>query len=375
MKQFNLTLGMVLCCVYFASGQVNDEIKIMDESRVAEKRKNIVVPGFDGYQALKCDFHMHTVFSDGNVWPTIRVQEAWRNGLDVMAITDHIEYQPHTVDMKNNNNRSYELAKDAADERNLLLIKATEITRQTPPGHFNALFIGDASAYLSGKAETATDWAAIQKPIEQNAFIFWNHPGWKATSIPGSYEWISFVDSLQKVKNLRGIEVFNGTYFYRKALDWAIDKNMTILGTTDVHGVVGYEYQFSDVANRTMTLVFVKEKSEAGVREALEAGRTVAWSGKYLAGKEELLKKLFNACIEILPPHFAKGGRKSFEIRNNSDLYFELNLKSGEGTGKVILFPHSTQIISAKDDQKNIGYEAVTTFTGANKNLMVEIRL
>ncbi len=29
-----------------------------------------------GYEVLKCDFHTHTMFSDGEVWPTVRVEEA-----------------------------------------------------------------------------------------------------------------------------------------------------------------------------------------------------------------------------------------------------------------------------------------------------------
>jgi hypothetical protein len=346
----------------------------MDEIRTPVKRKNIDIPGFGGYQVLKCDFHMHTVFSDGNVWPTIRVQEAWLEGLDVIAISDHIEYQPKSDDVKTNHNRPYQLAKDVASERNIILIKATEITRQTPPGHFNALFIGDASGYLGERATNENDRAAIQKPIDQKAFIFWNHPGWKATSVVGSYEWIDFVDVLHKEKNLHGIEVFNGTNFYKKGLDWCIDKNLTVLANTDVHGVIGYEYQLGN-ASRTMTLVLAREKTEAGVREALEARRTIAWSGKYLAGKEELLNNLFHACVKLKPAHFTRNDRSSYEISNESDLYFELKLKSGNGTEKVFLHPHSSQVISAKTGQKGLEYEAVTSFVRSDKNLVVEIGL
>ena len=36
----------------------------------------IKFPDIEGYKTIKTDFHMHSVFSDGNVWPTIRVQEA-----------------------------------------------------------------------------------------------------------------------------------------------------------------------------------------------------------------------------------------------------------------------------------------------------------
>lgn len=74
-----------------------------------EIRHEIQFPDPPGYQTLKCDLHMHTVFSDGNVWPTIRIDEAWRQGLDVISITDHIEYQPHQDDIPTNHNRPYEL--------------------------------------------------------------------------------------------------------------------------------------------------------------------------------------------------------------------------------------------------------------------------
>ena len=36
-------------------------------------RYEIHFPTPPGYQTLACDLHMHTVFSDGLVWPTVRV--------------------------------------------------------------------------------------------------------------------------------------------------------------------------------------------------------------------------------------------------------------------------------------------------------------
>ena len=45
----------------------------------------IEFPDVPGYLTLKCDLHMHTVFSDGSVWPNIRVQEALRDGLDAIV--------------------------------------------------------------------------------------------------------------------------------------------------------------------------------------------------------------------------------------------------------------------------------------------------
>ena len=52
-------------------------------------------PNIPGYLSLKADLHQHTVFSDGAVWPGIRVQESLRENLDAISLTEHLEYQPH----------------------------------------------------------------------------------------------------------------------------------------------------------------------------------------------------------------------------------------------------------------------------------------
>ena len=64
-----------------------------------KNRKEFLLPQIPGYQLLKCDLHMHTVFSDGRVWPKLRVEEAWRDGLDCMAITEHVERQIYHKDI------------------------------------------------------------------------------------------------------------------------------------------------------------------------------------------------------------------------------------------------------------------------------------
>jgi len=69
-------------------------------------------PDIAGYKTLKCDLHQHTVFSDGSVWPDIRVMEALMDSLDVISLTEHLEYQPHKDDIPHpDRNRSFEFAK------------------------------------------------------------------------------------------------------------------------------------------------------------------------------------------------------------------------------------------------------------------------
>ena len=384
MSKTKLLLLLLLATATLVQAQSDNGVLRMNENRSPLKRQIVQIPGFGGFQTLKCDFHMHTVFSDGHVWPDVRIQEAWREGLDFIAITDHIEYAPHKEDVIVNHNRPWELVKEKAAESNIGLIKGAEITRRTPPGHFNAIFIGDASDYIVDRVGNEKDKAAVLKAAEQNAFIFWNHPGWKVNSVEGSYEWIDFVDDLFNENILDGIEVFNGFSFHKKALDWCVDKNLTVMGTSDMHNLVEHEYDLGDHIHRSMTLVFAKERTPASVREALESGRTVAWASKYIAGKEEHVRDLFNACVEMSAPYYSKTHLNSngdssvtnyYEIKNNSDLYFELELKSGEGTAKVILHPRSSQVITAPSGQSNLVYEVVTAFIRSDKHLVVEIPL
>lgn len=383
MSKLKLLLLILLGSSALLQAQTDDGVLRMNEFRNPKKRNIIQIPDVGPYQTLKCDFHMHTVFSDGHVWPNVRIQEAWTEGLDVISITDHVEYTPHKLDVQVSHNRSWELGKELAAENNLVYIKGTEITRSTPPGHFNAIFIGDASGYIADQA-AAQDKQAVLKAKEQNAFIFWNHPGWQVNQIQGSYEWVDFVDQLQKEGVLHGIEVINGFGLHKKALDWCIDKNLTVLGTSDIHNLVAHEYKLGDYVHRSMTLVFARDRTPEAVREALEAGRTVAWASKYIAGKEEHVRNLFHACVEITPAFHAKTSRSNagaetvtryYEIRNNSDLYFELVLRSGSGTASVTLFPRSSQVITARDGQEKLTYEVMTAMVRSDKNLVVDIPL
>src|SRR5690606_18597881 len=83
------------------------------------------LPDIPGFVTLHCDLHMHTLFSDGEVWPTIRVAEAQRENLDCIALTDHLRYgkgskQP---EVGGDRNRAYEIAAEAAAGGPLLVIR------------------------------------------------------------------------------------------------------------------------------------------------------------------------------------------------------------------------------------------------------------
>ncbi|MEM6700385.1 MAG: PHP domain-containing protein, partial [Bacteroidota bacterium] len=127
-----------------------------------------VFPDIGEYLTLKVDLHIHTVFSDGSVWPDIRVQEALRDSLDLVSMTEHLEYQPHEDDIPHpDRNRSYELTAQLAKPYRLMVANGAEITRSMPPGHNNAIFIKDAN-----KLRVDDPMEAFKEANRQGAFVF-----------------------------------------------------------------------------------------------------------------------------------------------------------------------------------------------------------
>ena len=307
-----------------------------------QSRREIHFPDILGYKTLKCDFHMHTVFSDGLVWPTVRVEEAWREGLDAISITDHIEYQPHKKDIPTNYNRPYQIALSQAAEKNILLIKAAEITRETPPGHFNAIFLEDVNPL---DTNDLTD--VMKAAAEQKAFVFWNHPGWK----PEHKGWFDIHTTLYENKWLQGIEVVNGDTYYPEAQQWCLDKNLTMMSDSDIHQPSMLS-ESSPENHRSMTLVFARQKSIDAVKEALIEGRTTAWFKNQLIGRKKYLDAIFKESVEIGKPYNKYKDTIWVEINNNSDIDIVLQRAGTLGPVKVTLPANTTTILKTKTGAK-----------------------
>ena len=258
-----------------------------------DKQRKIIFPDIPGYKTLKCDLHQHTVFSDGSVWPTVRVNEALKDNLDVIAVTEHIEYQPHKLDIPHlDRNRAYLIEKNAAKTKDIIIINGSEITRRMPPGHSNAIFVQDVNKLL---IEDSVE--VFREAKKQGAFIFWNHPNWTSQKKNGIAELTDFHRMLIKEGLLNGIEVVNDLTYSEEALQIALDNNLTIIGTSDVHGLVDWQYKIPEGGHRPITLVFAKEKSERGIKDALNNGRTVVFFNNLLIGHNEYLVPLINASI------------------------------------------------------------------------------
>ena len=288
---------------------------------------------------LAVDLHTHSVFSDGHVWPKIRVEEALRDGLDAMAITEHLEWQPHLEDIPHpDRNRSYEEALASLPEGSeLILIAGSEITRQAPHGHMNAVFIEDANALVQRGTPTepfdlrtyyyeSATWPAQEAVDEANAqggFVFWNH-SW--SDFPNATTTMTdFHRQAAAAGKLHGIEIANGDTYSPESFQIALDHGLTPIGVSDVHNLIDWDYEPHNGGHRPVNLVFTETRSAEAIRKALFEGRTVVWFDNLLMGRERDLLPLLNASLSASAARYrGEGSVLEVELDNVSDADFEL---------------------------------------------------
>lgn len=364
------SLLLLLSCWLLEGASGQNLNKVLFPAYAEYTRTEVRMPQeVEGYRVLKADLHTHTFFSDGSVSPVMRVDEAWKTGLDVLAITDHIEYKTLREYIHGDDNVSYELAEQQARERGVLLIKGSEVTRKHPQyGHFNALFIQDANRLRVDEPK-----AAIAEAIAQGAFITWNHPAW-AVDTCRLYD---FQRELLAEGMIHGIEVFNNAEYYPLAQRWSREFGLTLLSCSDVHttvyandGVQGAGCAVSAPYCRPMTLIFVSEPSLEGVKEALFARRTLASFGGCLAGEASLLAAFFRACISVSKIH-REDGTVIYRLDNHSGLPFRL----AYGKKRMALWPDKSMDVKLKETDKTLELRVENAFVSEQETLIVHLPL
>ena len=346
MKRLLIILIVALTAISAASAQP----KIPSRQRLIDSnplRKNIIIPQVNGYNCYKAELHCHTIYSDGQVTPSWRVQEAWLDGLDILAITDHLEvrrYEPTILEhlrkynpdgkphkyvyagsakvpvnddpVMSDFNVSYREAEKAAQKYPIHVIKATEISRTKATGSdFNALFVKDIDAIYD-----KDHYQVLRNARKQGCFIIHNHPLIRrADATMTEFEEKAMAEGL-----FDGIEVVNGVTFYPEIVRRAIENKLFMAATSDAHIPVAATMNQQDGIFRTMTLIFAKENTEKGIKEALKARRTLGYSGGHIIGEEQLLKDLFNASVKVQIINEDKKGGRTYLLSNNSSLAYTL---------------------------------------------------
>lgn len=343
-----------------------------------DSRSEIVIPQVNGYNVYKADLHSHTIFSDGKVTPEWRVEEAWQDGLDIVAITDHIENRPYVtrlpkylngveVQVQNEKeisvdlNASVRLAQDQARKLNMLLIPGAEISRPYKTvGHLNALFTTDNNAI---PAEDPLQ--ALRNAKAQGALVQFNHPGTGRTSL----DLTEFEINAYKEGLIDGIEIFNNNGFYPKAIDRALEKGLYMSGNSDVHTTTDIAYSDATLS-RNITLILAKEKTMEAVKDALVNRRTIAYGFDQIAGEESLIKDLFNACVTAEFVRVDSKGNTIFNLTNMSSLVFAASIN---GSNPHWIAPFSTIPMKIKSDV--IELKILNMWCGEGKHPVIEVKL
>ena len=348
MKKWSILIGLVAIAAITEAKNPpeNSDDRIRCAQIESAVRRVISIPNIGEYMTLKCDFHMHTVFADAQVSPTGRVREAWQDGLDVIAMTEHIAvHKSPGIKLKDYNLPIAQAVKEGK-KWGFMVVPAVEITRTKPFGHMNALFIKDPNVFEetrykvdeNGKLIYDNDGNRIPNPTEmedfkkaeaQGAFMIWNHPGWpdgKTTLFP-------LQKQLIKEGRIHAVELFNSVEWYPKVLDWFDDYKLPMMANSDIHETSRFAYGNQI---RPMTLVFAKEYTLESLREALFAGRMLAFFESKLAGDSNLISQLIDASLVVKVIDEKKG---VLEVTNISDIPFQSLF--GDHMNPVVFHPRS----------------------------------
>lgn len=316
-------------------------------------RNEFILPEVGGYKVLKSDLHTHSIYSDGSVLPEYRVREAWVDGLDVLAITEHIEWRPREGEMMSflkgyfacdaqqsdgntilaDLNVANRAAMAAASDYGITVIPGAEITRNPHTvGHYNALFVQDVNTmYDPDPAES------IRKARAQGAIIMHNHPGWVRTSV----EMLEFEKQVYGEGLIDGVEVMNGEEFYPPIIDRASEMGLFISANTDIHGTTAMDY-VAQGHRRNMTFILAKDNTLESIKEALLSRRTLAYSFGSLAGEESLVREFFTACVQFDVVGEGADGKRLIRMSNPTSMPFVITF----GDNSVELRPFTSRNVS-----------------------------
>lgn len=373
MKKLILAVFMAAFCVIVSAQQLYNQDKgnlsmLMVDNTI--KRTEIILPEVNGFKVVKVDLHVHTCYSDGYVTPQYRVIEGWQNGLDAIAVTDHIEYLPNLKKMKKllgnmivdkddktlspDFNVAVLESESQAKSMGITIIPGVEITRNpVDVGHFNALFTIDNNLI---PAEDPLQ--SIRNAKQQGAIVQNNHPGWRRKDN-------SFTSVMQAALNeglIDGVEVFNADEFYPDVIEEGLSRGLFLSSNTDIHD------PFQDKSGsfqiyRNMTLVLANDASLSSIREGLENRRTLAYARGEIAGPEDLLRDFFKASVmvEVIQ---VDNGVKQVKITNNTSITYIIDIPTI--TVPSTLKSFTSIICKVKEDSLPI--TVCNMWTGADKH-------
>ena len=204
----------------------------------------------DGWWILTADLHVHSFFGDGALPPWDLRREAERRGLHVLVITNHNQVAPSRLGPWL-----------SARSEGPLLLPGDEVT--TPNYHLTAIGV-----------RRDVDWRpplpdVIEAVHSQGAAAIGAHPGGRSLVAFSLDEALRRLDGIEGLPSSLDLNVPEGRAlkaFFDHAAQ--VNPHMALIGASDFH--------FVAPVGAHRTYLFARERTEAGVIEAIRSGRTVA---------------------------------------------------------------------------------------------------
>ncbi len=326
MKNFKFSVAIIAMLLVAPFAEAQKKNDVTKSVYTGKHRQEIILPKVAGYNLYKADLHTHTIYSDGAVTPAWRIREAWFDGLDIISITDHMEYRrierelikymgayikdeyrnlpkgvntnlqatdarPDEHGILVDMNVAYESAKEINEQYGMLIVRGVEITRNQ--GHYNAIFTQD-----NNKIYDPDIRKAIKNAVDQGAFVFQNHPKRDPNTKTKQTE---LAEEMYEKGYVRGTEIGNGHAFWGWLVPHIINNGLAPISNSDGHASMAERFYpfYNKEAYRNMTFILAKKCDEKSIKEALFAGRTIAYHSNKLVGKEEYLNEFFRNAVTI----------------------------------------------------------------------------
>ncbi len=281
------TFGLMLAVVSCSAGWEGEQAH--------QRRTTYSFPKVGECEVLVADFHMHTTFSDGSLLPAERVWEAYREGFDAIAITDHGTW------------RAYPEVKKLCEELGIVLVRGLETGG---PGHIVVLGVSDTY-----QPRDAHNWAPSEEEAKDSGRTFYQERYGHVAACGGvavyAHPHVGLPEPILWAINqgtLVGVEVYNevvgsgwravlshGVSCYPFAFRWALEHNLGVFANSDAHG-------HSEGPNRPKNLLLARGRSAEAVVEALRNRRNIAWFNNMLWASEGLLSEYVEAVVRVERP-------------------------------------------------------------------------
>lgn len=321
-----------------------------------DRLPGVVLPGGTTLHAYRGDLHAHTAYSDGTLRPLDAFAAAKGTGEDFFAVTEHSEWFVFPFEANEDCIRptfmeclatplpdrteweDVRLQAMAATDAGFLGLRGFEWSSPVE-GHVNVFFTTTwTDTVLTGPAPMAGFYAWLAaNVVDADRIATFNHPGREELMFDG-FAYVAPMDPF-----FVAVEAFNRRNDWSQNYLVALDKgwHAGAIGVTDGHSPADWTDPL-----RGRTILLATSLTEAGLREALLAGRSVAVRGSDLDARLRVDGALMGATISPAGPAVSV----AVDLLDGSgDAFTMLELRGPNGYAKAVPITTGSSVSATVD--------------------------